>query len=104
MARPSGQRGGGVVGGSVVPPALLDRPTTPVRHKINKDVALVRNFYTLDDDKFVVFEKFKVVRNFFSYPLDSTQLGISRVSQLSGVLESCPITAIGRKCMIFYNN
>jgi hypothetical protein len=47
------------------------------------DIAIAKNFFS---SSFVVYSKFNIRDNFFSYPVNSSLLGIFKVSELSETL------------------
>ncbi|PIK59062.1 hypothetical protein BSL78_04019 [Apostichopus japonicus] len=55
--------------------------------KIGEEIVLARNFFVSDGSKFILYEKFCHKENFFTYPLDSTKLGIFKIKLLSGKLD-----------------
>ncbi|PIK36345.1 hypothetical protein BSL78_26822 [Apostichopus japonicus] len=55
--------------------------------KIGEEIVLARNFFVSDGTKFILYEKFCHKEIFFTYPLDSTKLGIFKIKLLSGKLE-----------------
>ncbi|MES9901557.1 MAG: hypothetical protein ABW168_02610 [Sedimenticola sp.] len=69
---------------------------------IADNVALVRNILSQneDADKLVVYEKYNNMRNFFTYPLPSMNLRITKVSGLSGQLHVASVSEIQCKCVL----
>lgn len=69
---------------------------------IGDKVALVRNILTntQDTEKLVVYEKFGNMTNFFTYPLQSMDLRIAKVTDLTGNLSVCPVSSVVCKCVL----
>ena len=69
---------------------------------IGKKAALVRNIIceSIEDEKSIVYEEFLTVSNFFNTPLESKDLFIYAVSNLSGTLKVCKISDITCKCVL----
>ena len=60
---------------------------------------LVQNIVQLSNkDIYIICETFNIVNSLFSYPLDSTFLGIFEVAELSGECVGIPVTRITAKC------
>lgn len=59
----------------------------------------VVNIVTIDGVAMIVYEEFRNISNFFEYPLNSSDLDIFKVSQLSGTLSTMPIVNVKRKCI-----
>jgi hypothetical protein len=53
---------------------------------IGNDIAVVRNILKKDSNIFFVYQKFLLRQNFYTYPLESSEIGIYQVSQLSSDL------------------
>lgn len=68
--------------------------------KIGEEIVLARNFFVSDGSKFILYEKFCHKENVFTYPLDSTKLGIFKIKLLSGKLEYAPISSILEKYVL----
>ena len=69
--------------------------------EVNGKVVLVRNICVSEHgDVIVICEPYKEVSSFFQYPLDSKDLGIYRVSDLSGHLKAVNVCEIGRKYVL----
>lgn len=62
---------------------------------------ILRNFLVTDDRIFVVFQPYRDKRDLYTYPMDSTQLGIDVVSQLSPNLEVRSLNDVEYKCLTF---
>lgn len=65
-------------------------------------VVVVRNIVQISDDVYLIVQRFRRYTNYYSYPLDSTRLGIFRLSYLSPTLETIPVHRIrsARKCVL----
>ena len=63
-------------------------------------VALARNFVTTDEGQFVIFQRFKHMQSFYTYPVESDQLGVYSVSRLDKVLLIAPLSEITNKCVL----
>ncbi|KAJ8044055.1 hypothetical protein HOLleu_11408 [Holothuria leucospilota] len=68
--------------------------------QIGNEIVLVRNFITSTQGSFVLYQKFKERRDFFQYPLDSSQLGIVLVSNLSDDMQYAPVEKISEKLVL----
>lgn len=69
---------------------------------IANKVALVRNILceAVENDKFVVYEEFLHAENFFENPLQSKDLRIFLVSDMSGEFKCCKLSDISCKCVL----
>lgn len=57
--------------------------------EVDGKVVLIRNICVCENgDVIIIFETYKEMRSFFQYPLDSRDLGIYLVGDLSGHLKS----------------
>jgi hypothetical protein len=71
---------------------------------LHNSVVLVRNFVSVDSASYVIFQKFKSSKPYYSYPLDSTKLDIYSVSHLGTKLEFALLTELGKKCVLLSLN
>ncbi|ELU13483.1 hypothetical protein CAPTEDRAFT_216210 [Capitella teleta] len=65
------------------------------RCQIGDNVAIAQNFFSCTERSLVIYSKFDALDNFFSYPVNSSSLGIFKVVDLSPVLyiaEVCNVT------------
>jgi hypothetical protein len=69
---------------------------------IGNKMAIVRNILCDDaqNDKFVVYEEFLHAESFFEYPLQSKDLRIFKVSDMSGEFKCCKLLDITCKCVL----
>lgn len=69
---------------------------------VEKRVALVRNIICAnpEDEKEIVYEEFLNANNFFEYPLESKDLMIFSLSELSGETKVCKVSDIACKCVL----
>ena len=67
---------------------------------IGSDIAVVRNFFTYQQNDYVVFERFHHMEDFFSYPIRSISLGIFTVARLTGQLQSALVADIVKKYIL----
>ena len=71
--------------------------------KIGNQYVLVRNILSQPDlhpDALIVYAKFQRVADFFMYPLQSSALGIVRVSDICNRLEVARVSQIACKCVL----
>jgi len=67
---------------------------------VNDRVVMVKNIVVSKGTEYVVFQKFRHSDNFFCYPLESTDLGISLVSMLNSSLDYTPVADIQIKMVL----
>ena len=69
---------------------------------IGDSIGLVRNILSENEgtEKIIVYEKFNTASNFFAYPLQSMDLRVSKVSNLSGRLQVAPACSVICKCVL----
>jgi hypothetical protein len=67
---------------------------------IGDSIALARSFMTSRAGQFVIFQKFKLLKSFYVYPLDSCTIGVHRVSRLDSTLSIAPLSAMKNKCVL----
>jgi lipocalin len=67
---------------------------------VNGSIGLVRNFVLKEGVHYVVFQKFHSLEAFYTYPLDSTLLGIYKVSRLSRIYSVAIVSEISRKYVL----
>ncbi|XP_063615608.1 uncharacterized protein LOC134788707 [Penaeus indicus] len=67
---------------------------------VNDRVVMVKNIVVSEGTEYVVFQRFRHSDNFFSYPLESTDLGICLVSMLNTSLDYTPVADIQRKMVL----
>ena len=69
---------------------------------IGDNVGLVRNIVSENEgtEKFILYEKFSTSRNFFTYPLQSMDLRVTKVSNLSGHLHVASAYSVVCKCVL----
>lgn len=65
--------------------------------QIGSHIALVRNFCTIDQNDYVVYERFARREDFFQYPLPSSHIGVYKVSHLCSILEHTLVRDILKK-------
>ncbi len=66
--------------------------------EINSKFALVRTILgSSSNETIIVYETFSTFQSFYSVPLDSKELDTFIVTQLSGVLQCCNLSQLGRK-------
>jgi hypothetical protein len=71
---------------------------------LRNSIVLVRNFISVDSVSYVVFQKFKSSKPYYSYPLDSTTFDIYSVSHLRTKLEFALLTELRKKCVLLSLN
>lgn len=59
--------------------------------KIENDIGLVKNIILNNGDVYIVYSQFLAVDPFYNYPLDSSRLGVCRLSQLSSHLKCAKV-------------
>jgi len=69
--------------------------------KISGKVSLINNIISNGKKVLVIFEVYKKVESFFTYPLNSTSLGIFEISHPSGYLNMCDVQDIQEKYVRF---
>jgi hypothetical protein len=67
---------------------------------MNGTIALAQHFVTTNEGQFVVFQRFKHLQSFYSYPVESNQLGVHSVSRLDKKLLFGPVSEITNKCVL----
>ena len=67
---------------------------------VGDSVVLVRNFVKKDGECFVVYQKFKKLRPFYTYPVASDELGVYSVSHLDSGLRFASVTHLKKKCIL----
>ena len=68
--------------------------------KIGNDVAVAKNFFRCSEGCFVLYSKFQMVSDYFSYPLKSGSLGIYLVSDLSDEVHTAKISCVECKLVM----
>jgi hypothetical protein len=68
------------------------------------EIALVQNIVRIDKNVTIVYKKFNQLESFFSYPCQSSDLGIYKVSSLSTTNMSCLLSDVLGKNILIPNN
>ena len=68
--------------------------------RIGNDIAIVRNILKCGTDLFVAFQTFKRMDDFFSYPANSSELGIYKVTGLSMEIKVTSVSDISHKYIL----
>lgn len=68
--------------------------------RIGNDIALICNILQMNDEIYVAYHVFSTVEDFFSYPLQSSCLGIYKVSDICRRLQVAHITEIAYKYVL----
>ena len=67
---------------------------------VNQQISLVRNLLVKNNVIYIAFQPFQQCRDFFSYPLKSSHVGIFEVAMLNDDLEVVPAQAISSKYVL----
>ena len=71
--------------------------------KIGNHFALVRNILSqpnLQSNALILYQRFQKATNFFTYPLDSSKLGIFKVSDVRDRFDVAPVSSVACKCVL----
>lgn len=67
--------------------------------KINNKIVLVQNIIVSHFEEYIVYTEYRHITKFFDYPIDSTELGICFVSDLSPNLMCFKLDSNVQKCV-----
>jgi hypothetical protein len=71
---------------------------------LGSNVVLVRNFISVNSEQYVVFQRFKSMMPYFTYPMDSSIFNIYNVANLQTNLEFASLADIRKKCVVLHRN
>lgn len=67
---------------------------------VNGAIALAHNFVTTNEGQFVIYQRFTHLQSFYTYPVESNQLGVHSASRLDKKLLISPLSEITNKCVL----
>lgn len=67
--------------------------------KLNNKIVLVQNIIICEFEEYIVYKEYRHIAKFFDYPIDSTELGICFVSDLSSNLMCLKLDSSVQKCV-----
>lgn len=67
--------------------------------RMNNKIVLIQNIIVFEDEEYIVCQEYRHIAKFFDYPIDSIELGISFVSDLSPNMMCFKINTSMQKCV-----